>query len=150
MDTSPREVPVTDAITFAEANRMDFVETSALKGENVEMAFRRLVLSVAVLLPPVRVHMSLTGLPDGWISIKVKDERADVSSVASVKAELEADTRAASQSSPSSSGRSRNMYCNYWTGEMCEAFPSSPAETGLLYLAIRTATNSDGSSLART
>lgn len=63
-----RRVSSYDVAAFAESKHLDFIETSALTGENVERAFRRLVLSVAKLLPDVRVHLELTGLPDGWLS----------------------------------------------------------------------------------
>ena len=147
MDSSTHEVPTADAISFAQAKAIDFIETSALTGENVENAFRRLVLSVAVLLPPVRVHMSLTGLPDGWISVNFKDGGADLSSVASRKPEGDGDTV---KDTPSSSGKCRSMYCNYWTGELFETFPSTPAETGLLYLAIRNSASSGEATISRT
>jgi hypothetical protein len=66
--SSQRRVSSYDVAAFAESKHLDFIETSALTGENVERAFRRLVLSVAKLLPDVRVHLELTGLPDGWLS----------------------------------------------------------------------------------
>ena len=43
---------------------MDYIETSALTGANVEVAFRRLILSVASRLPDVKVHLQLSGLPE--------------------------------------------------------------------------------------
>lgn len=63
-----RQVSRYDAAAFAESKRIDFIETSALTGENVENAFRRLVLSVTKLIPAVKIHLDLTGLPEGWIS----------------------------------------------------------------------------------
>ena len=46
---------------------MDFVETSALTCSKVEVAFRRLVLSVASSMPDIKIHLDVTGLPSGWI-----------------------------------------------------------------------------------
>ncbi|KAG5179677.1 ras family-domain-containing protein [Tribonema minus] len=46
-----RAVTTAEGVAFAEANGMDFVETSAATGENVETAFRRLIMAVARLLP---------------------------------------------------------------------------------------------------
>lgn len=48
---------------------MDFVETSALTSTKVEVAFRRLVLSVAQYLPDIKIHLELTCLPAGWIRV---------------------------------------------------------------------------------
>ncbi|KAG5185922.1 ras family-domain-containing protein [Tribonema minus] len=46
-----RCVPTAEGLALAEAHGMDFVETSAATGENVETAFRRLIMAVARLLP---------------------------------------------------------------------------------------------------
>lgn len=60
-------VPTEDAIAFAESHGFDFTEVSAYSSENVDTAFRRLVISVAKLLPEVSIHLELLGLPDGWL-----------------------------------------------------------------------------------
>ena len=49
---------------FAAAEQLDFIETSALTGGNVEIAFRRLILKVASCLPDVKVHLDISGLPE--------------------------------------------------------------------------------------
>ena len=45
------------AIELAEAEGLDYYETSALSGEGVDAAFRRLILHVASLLPDVRLDL---------------------------------------------------------------------------------------------
>lgn len=62
-----REVPVSEALELAREMNIDYIETSALTGYGVENLFRRLVLSVAKLLPEIKVHLELTSLPDGWM-----------------------------------------------------------------------------------
>lgn len=62
-----REVTTSEAIEFAREMNIDFIETSALTGHCVESMYRRMVLSVARLLPEVRVHLELTSLPEGWM-----------------------------------------------------------------------------------
>lgn len=67
-NTESREISVEEASLFAREHNLDFIETSALNGVNVEIAFRRVVLSVARKLPDVAIHLELNCLPDGWIS----------------------------------------------------------------------------------
>lgn len=62
-----REVAVSEALEFARELNIDYIETSALSGQGVEVMFRRLVLSVAKLLPEIKVHLELTSLPEGWM-----------------------------------------------------------------------------------
>eukprot|EP01033_Poteriospumella_lacustris_P013606 gene13604-9742_t len=62
-----REVAVSEALEFARELNIDYIETSALNGQGVEVMFRRLVLSVAKLLPEIKVHLELTSLPEGWM-----------------------------------------------------------------------------------
>jgi small GTP-binding protein len=49
--TKDRVISAAEGLTFAEENGMDYVETSAVTGENVENAFRRQIMAVARLLP---------------------------------------------------------------------------------------------------
>jgi small GTP-binding protein len=63
-----REVPVSEALELARELNIDYIETSALTGHGVESMFRRLVLSVAKLLPEIKVHLELTSLPEGWMT----------------------------------------------------------------------------------
>lgn len=62
-----REVQVSEALELARELNIDYIETSALSGQGVETMFRRLVLSVAKLLPEIKVHLELTSLPEGWM-----------------------------------------------------------------------------------
>lgn len=64
-----REVSEEDGRQFAEQENIDFLETSALSGYCVGKAFRRLALSVAQLLPEVKTHLELSGLPAGWMAV---------------------------------------------------------------------------------
>lgn len=62
-----REVAVSEALELARELNIDYIETSALTGQGVENMFRRLVLSVAKLLPEIKIHLELTSLPEGWL-----------------------------------------------------------------------------------
>jgi small GTP-binding protein len=62
-----RRVSTVQGLKYAQTHGMDFLETSAKTGENVETAFRRLIMSVSRLLPEVRRHPVAAGLPDGWV-----------------------------------------------------------------------------------
>ncbi len=59
-----REVQVSEALELARELNIDYIETSALSGQGVETMFRRLVLSVAKLLPEIKVHLELNSLPE--------------------------------------------------------------------------------------
>jgi small GTP-binding protein len=83
-----REVPVSEALELARELNIDYIETSALTGLGVESMFRRLVLSVARLLPEIKVHLELTSLPEGWMiqfneEMNGKNDRQVSSSAAS-------------------------------------------------------------------
>ncbi len=71
-----REVSINEGEAFAEEIDVDFVEVSAKTGENVQLAFRKLILSVAKKLPDVKIHLELTGLPEGWLQIDCAPEQA--------------------------------------------------------------------------
>lgn len=64
-----REVSIDEAKEFAQVENFDYIETSALSGLSVEILFRRLVLSVAKVLPEVKNHLDLVGLPEGWMIV---------------------------------------------------------------------------------
>ena len=51
---------------------LDFVETSAKSGVNVDIAFRRVIMLVARLLPHIKKSLKLSSLPDGWLEVKSK------------------------------------------------------------------------------
>lgn len=58
-----RVVTTAEGLAFAEANGMDFVETSAQISTNVETAFRRLIMAVARLLPEGKKAMAIAAAP---------------------------------------------------------------------------------------
>lgn len=70
-----REVAVSEALELARELNIDYIETSALTGHGVENMFRRLVLSVAKVLPEIKIHLELTSLPEGWL-IQFNEEPA--------------------------------------------------------------------------
>lgn len=72
IDPAKRMVPLVEAAEFAESTGLDFVETSARTGENVELAFRRVVVSVACLLPGIKEYLRSQKLPRGWIHVPDK------------------------------------------------------------------------------
>lgn len=76
-----REVSVEDATEFALQENIDFLEVSAYSGSAVETAFRRVIFSIAKLIPDVIVHLDLNGLPSGWITCPFPQlQRAQTSS----------------------------------------------------------------------
>ena len=64
-----RDVSVEEGKAIAEKYNMDFLECSALTKQNVEKMFRRISLSVAMLLPDVKQNLELAGLPEGWLAV---------------------------------------------------------------------------------
>lgn len=66
-DPGKREVSIEEAVEFASQENFDFIEVSAFSGAAVEIAFRRLIFSVAKLIPDIVIHLDLNGLPIGWI-----------------------------------------------------------------------------------
>jgi 50S ribosomal subunit-associated GTPase HflX len=72
MEPAKRKVTVVEAAEFAESVGLDFVETSARTGENVEIAFRRVIVSVASLLPGIKESIKAQRLPRGWIFVSDK------------------------------------------------------------------------------
>eukprot|EP01036_Dinobryon_divergens_P028171 gene28171-37072_t len=76
-----REVSVEEATEFALQENIDFLEASAYSGAAVETAFRRVIFSIAKLIPDVIVHLDLNGLPSGWITCPFPQlQRAQTSS----------------------------------------------------------------------
>lgn len=149
-----RAVSVEEAMAFAEEEGMDFVETSALTSTKVEVAFRRLVLSVARSLPDIKVHLELTGLPLGWIkampqvSPPLTPPASSPSATMSERAEaslpppppvVTGDTEVVRSSSRSNStvAIENVQYCNYWTGAIVSETPTEPANTEMLFVSKR-------------
>jgi hypothetical protein len=62
-----RVVTIAEAAEFAESTGLDYVETSARTGDNVEIAFRRVIMSVARLLPGIKEAIKDQKLPKGWL-----------------------------------------------------------------------------------
>lgn len=71
-----RQVSTLEAAQFAESRNLDFSETSALDASNVTNSFRRLIFSVARLIPEERGVFSGgpavadEDLPEGWVKLK--------------------------------------------------------------------------------
>ncbi len=119
-------VPTDEALAFAKEFDMDFIEVSAHTGQNVEIAFRRCILSVAKLLPDARSFLELNGLPTGWLKV-VKTAPPATNSDGSERKP---------QGGLSSSLKSTvTVYINYWTGEehTFSEPPFTTAPTKLLY-----------------
>lgn len=103
-------VTTKEAAAFAAAHSMDFMETSATTGAGVETAFRRLILSVARILPEVKATQHNNPLPDGWVQLP----RSQASDHALDSPDDEVDVQ----------------YQNYWTGEATTTWPTAPAPQG--------------------
>jgi small GTP-binding protein len=69
-----RIISVGEAAEFAESCGLDFIETSARTGENVEVAFRRVIISVARLLPVIKDHIKSQNVPSGWLYLPDKQK----------------------------------------------------------------------------
>lgn len=156
---SEREVPVEEAIEYAKSENIDYIETSALSGENVDAMFRRISLSVGRLLPQVAVHLEVSYLPDGWMACFDNTNTAADSgaasglSVSDISAALE-DEVAKQLSPPAQRTKSplaaeaatlKQIFLNYWTGEIVTERPTHPAplSPGLLYVAKENDANND-------
>lgn len=151
-----REVPIEEAVEFARAHNLDYIETSALTGFSVQTMFRRLIFSVAKLIPDVKNNLELMGLPEGWM-IKLPSENEIIETrprAASDDAATTIDTSttvtsyATSKMTPSSldsklskidrrkSTILRVTYVNYWTAEAQSEVPTVAAPAGTLYTAV--------------
>lgn len=67
-DNQLRQVGRDEGIEFAKQNGLCFTETSAKTGENVNVAFRRIIYSVGIMLHDAKIHLEQAGLPLGWMS----------------------------------------------------------------------------------
>lgn len=147
-----------EAIEYARSENIDYIETSALTGSNVDHMFRRISLSVARALPEVAIHLEVSYLPEGWMACfnhtgTAADSGAasglsvsDISAVLSEEPEVA--TVMAKQLSPSQSQRTKSplaaeaaslkqVFLNYWTGEIVTERPvhAAPLSDGILYAA---------------
>lgn len=102
-DNCEREVTVEECIEFAAKEGMDYIECSAKNGANVEVAFRRVVITAVSLFPDVKDFLDLTGLPHGWMSLPIDDDDQ------------------------------RRKYYNYWTSLTTFENPLQPAPHGLIF-----------------
>jgi small GTP-binding protein len=135
-DESKRQVSIKEATEFARANRMDFAETSALSNSKVEAVFRRMILTVAPVIPDISAHLGLTDLPDGWIRVS----RTDAGSVGgSPKLNNDVESNDAHLAVPtevptddSDEGNMSEQFMNYWTGEVTLTEPAAPADSGMI------------------
>ena len=92
---------------FAKKYSMDYIEVSALTGNNVDIAFRRLILSAGSILPDVKVHLDVIGLPLGWMKCSNDDINTN--------------------------SKHKYVYTNYWKNTTTLEEPIAPAEHGLIY-----------------
>jgi small GTP-binding protein len=74
MSQTKRVVTIAEAAEFAESTGLDYLETSARTGENVEIAFRRVIMSVARLLPGIKEVIKDQKLPKGWLYLTEQEK----------------------------------------------------------------------------
>ena len=129
------------------------METSGRTGHCVDVMFRRLIFSVAKLIPEVKNNLELTCLPDGWIiklpASEVEEKRPRAASddaATTMETATTVNSYVASKLSPASldsrltvmdrrkSTMIRLSYVNYWTGEVQTDIPQTPAGTHLVYI----------------
>ena len=67
-DSDRRQVTTQEAMEYAELINVDFIEVSALSGQYVDQFFRRVIFSVARLIPDVQTQLELNFLPLGWLA----------------------------------------------------------------------------------
>lgn len=139
-DPSKRQVEVSEAIAFARDNRMDFTESSALSNSKVESAFRRMILSVAPVIPDINSHLGLSDLPEGWIHLSHTQAQPEI---AAAKAEQNSSGAEdplinASPSEEWTMGTMKiseddDYFMNYWTGDVTSKRPTVAAQPGVLH-----------------
>ena len=106
-DKQRRAVSTETAVAFATKHGMDYIEVSALSGDNVNSAFRRLILTAASILPDVKVHLDVIGLPVGWMKVPNDDTKTN--------------------------NKHKYKYINYWRDTSSLEEPTAPAEHDLIY-----------------
>jgi len=129
----------------------------------VESAFRRVVLSVAMKIPQICIHLEVSYLPHGWMIANTTeysvmhscDANSNNNNNNSSHNSSSSSVGAGSQSSSSSSPNSinsfsmnmasldrqermsmtfiKNRYINYWTGAETNELPLAYAPTGYKY-----------------
>jgi len=131
-DESKRQVSIKEASDFARANKMDFAETSALSNTNVEAAFRRMILSVAPVIPDISAHLELTDLPDGWIHVSRTDASCVSGSASPKSPNANVESTGSLLPKDEDGEDMTEHYMNYWTGEITQTDPTGPAESGMI------------------
>ena len=146
VDMEGRKVSAASAIELVqEFNICGYIEVSALTGLNVENAFRRIIYTVGSLLPAVKVHLDVLGLPVGWMIHERntsnenynKTVRESDISTRSVNSASNKNPMALSPRSSSAVGpppASIVSYMNYWTGEISLERPILAAPDKLVYV----------------
>jgi small GTP-binding protein len=140
-----RQVSIAEATEFAKDNKMDFVETSALSNFNVESVFRRVILSVAPVIPDINSHLGLTGLPEGWIHLSqpqakqiiADDMKMKKNTSQDINDKFSDDSLIDNDNKQKSYDSTADYFMNYWTGKMTNELPTQAAETNLLYITER-------------
>ena len=105
---------------------MDFVETSAKSGLNVENAFRRAIVSVARLLPHVKESLASSNLPDGWVKLNSNNSKV------SYQVKRSNCVMPAYAHFSHSSCLMQLKIKNIWTAEKVNVRPTEPAKTGMI------------------
>ncbi|CAM9645505.1 unnamed protein product [Chrysoparadoxa australica] len=121
VDLGKRQVSLAEGVSFAQENGLDFVETSAAAASNVETAFRRLIMSVARLLPTPEARDSK---PKRVCTAAGKEADAGSSSQEGIGAETPPEGWVRVTSKIREGGIS---YENIWTGERVERCPQGSA-----------------------
>jgi hypothetical protein len=71
---SPRVVSMEDGLALAKEHGCNYLEVSAQMNTNVDVAFRRIIFSVAGVLTDIRKSLAADGLPLGWLSLGEADD----------------------------------------------------------------------------
>lgn len=162
---SKRQVTVEEAVSFAKEKNLDLIEVSALTGDCVDIAFRRLILGSARRLPDIKLHLELNSLPDGWILYIPPLKQEIISSSVSTTSPISNTSlplpiqiphkisRDISDNKPMLSRSASDkaeidstdqlkevgrilQYMNYWSGKVQNEVPLIPSPTYLLFTSI--------------
>lgn len=77
-DQSDRIVSSEAGIQLAREHSCSYVEVSAKTNFNVDVMFRRLIFSVAIVIPSIQAAINADELPPGWISVGSDRSSGDV------------------------------------------------------------------------
>ncbi|GMH68505.1 hypothetical protein TrRE_jg11151, partial [Triparma retinervis] len=139
-DPASRQVPTLQALNFAKKHKMDFCEVSAKSGANVEVALRRLIVSVAFSLAEEDdFRMSIERNSSSLLpSMPALDDSPPIfppSMSSSSSMPLSAPNPLPKgwvtvEEEVSSTSATRTMYENVWTGERVGDRPKETAGQG--------------------